>query len=383
MLNTPIGLQLPATVRFGDGCRKALPELVEAAGAKAIFVLVSRSAASAVEPLLAALRLQGCVVRVDSSTPPEPTVADFQRLCALARAEPLDCVIGIGGGSVLDVAKLIAALHDVGSPVESFFGQGLVQGRRARLICLPTTAGAGSEASPNAILLDSVARAKRAVISPHLVPDATLVDPELTHSVPPAVTAATGIDALVHCLEVYTNRHAHALVDPFALAGVRLIASALPRAFRDGRDREARAAVALGSFYGGLGLGPVNTAAVHALAYPLGSEYGLPHGLANALLLCPVWEFNASAAPRRHAEVARALGVAPGLSDEESIAQGTVALRALCAEVGIPSSLRAVGLSEEALPGLARSALLVTRLLKNNPRELTYEDALRLYRSVF
>src|SRR4029077_16036616 len=161
----------------------------------------------------------------------------------------------------------------------------------------------------NSILLDETDELKKGVVSPYLVPDAAFIDPVLTHSVPPGVTAATGLDALTHCIEAYANKFAHPAVDVYALQGIRLIAANLLRAVRNGADAEARAKLALGSLYGGLCLGPVNTAAVHALAYPLGGRFRIAHGVANALLLPHVCRYNFSAAPERYAEISAALGV--------------------------------------------------------------------------
>ena len=215
-----------------------------------------------------------------------------------------------------------AALCDGGQDVRDVFGIGLLRGRGLALVCLPTTAGTGSEVSPNAILLDEAAHLKKGVISPHLLPDAAYVDPLLTVSVPPGVTAATGLDALTHCIEAYANRCAHPIVDVYALEGIRLISGHLLRAVRDGQDLEARERVALGSLYGGLCLAPVNTAAVHALAYPLGGEFHVAHGVANAVLLPHVLRFNLPACPDRYAAMTRAMGVAAAGPDEAAARRG-------------------------------------------------------------
>src|SRR6185312_1331641 len=191
-----------------------------------------------------------------------------------------------------------------------------VKGRSLPLICLPTTSGTGSEVSPNALLLDENTQSKKAVISPHLVPDAAFIDPALTLTVPAPVTAATGLDALTHCIEAYANRFAHPLVDTWALDGIRHIAAHLATAVREPANLEARTHLALGSLYGGLCLGPVNTAAVHALSYPLGSRHHIAHGHSNAILLPHVLRFNVPAAFGRYAEVALALGVSPQSSGE-------------------------------------------------------------------
>jgi alcohol dehydrogenase class IV len=248
---------------------------------------------------------------------------------------------------------------------------------------VPTTAGTGSEVSPNALLFDEAAVAKKAVISPALVPDTAIIDPQVMISLPPALTATTGIDALTHCLEAYANKAAHPVVDLYALNGVRLIAAHLPRAVRDGQDLEARSAVALGSLYGGLCLGPVNTAAVHALAYPLGGEFHLAHGLSIALMLPHVVRYNVPSAPARYAELARALGVTGPGSDGELAARGAGRLAELCSECGIRPGLAGHGIPADAIPRLAAEGMKVTRLLKNNPRELTLADAETIFRQAY
>ena len=196
------------------------------------------------------------------------------------------------------------------SPFGEVFGIGQLRARAVRLFCIPTTAGTGADVSPNAILIDEGESLKKGVVSPHLVPDVAIIDPALTLDLPPAVTAATGIDALVHCIEGYANRFAHPATDLYALQGIRLIGRSIETAVARGTDRAARADVMLGALYGGLCLGPVNTAAVHALSYPLGGEYRIPHGVANSLLLPYVLRFNLPAMVERYAEIALALGVA-------------------------------------------------------------------------
>ena len=314
-----------------------------------------------------------------SSIAGEPTVRDFEALMEQVRGTTLDAVIGIGGGSVLDAAKLVAVLHGQAPTARDCLGIDRLPPRRCHLACLPTTAGTGSEVSPNSILLDETDDLKKGLISPWLVPDAAYVDPELMLSVPPAVTAFTGIDALVHCIEAYANRFAHPIVDLHALEGVRLISGSLRQAVQHGGDLEARSRVALGSLYGGLCLGPVNTAAVHALAYPLGGEFKIAHGLSNALLLPHVLRFNLPAAPARYAAIARALGVETGADDAETAARGVDELTRLCADCGIPRSLGDLNVPRSAIPRMADAAMTVQRLLKNNVREVTADDARRIY----
>jgi alcohol dehydrogenase class IV len=313
----------------------------------------------------------------------EPTVAGLKRILALAQAFQPDVVIGLGGGSALDMAKLVAALLDGKQQIENVFGIGLLKGRGVLLICIPTTAGTGSEVSPNAILLDEADEMKKGVVSPWLVPDAAFVDAELSLSVPPAVTASTGLDALTHCIEAYTNRFAHPVVDTWALEGVRLISGALVDAVKDPLCLAAREKLALGSLYGGLCLGPVNTAAVHALSYPLGGKFHIAHGHANALLLPHVMRFNTPAATVRYASVAQALGAAPCPSDAAMAEVGIRQLWSLIHATGLEMRLSALGIEEDEIPHLASAGLGVTRLMKNNPRLMSQLDAEAIYRAAF
>lgn len=213
--------------------------------------------------------------------------------------------------------------------------------------------------------------------------DVAYADPKLTLTVPAKVTADTGMDALTHCIEAYTNKFAHPMVDMYALKGIELLAKNLLRAVKDGSDLEAREACALGSLYGGLCLGPVNTAAVHALSYPLGGEYHIPHGLSNAILLPSVMKFNRPANLKKYAEVAVAMGAPVGKNDDETAQNGVDFIYQLSEAVGIPSKLTDIGIPQEAVPHLAKAAMEVQRLLKNNPREVTEQDAINIYNSLY
>ena len=380
---SPLTLLQPARIHFGPGCATPAVTALARLGHRRVFLVTSPSVRAHAEVLAATLRAESVTVEIATGVPPEPTTACCEILRAAARAFAPDLVLAVGGGSVLDVAKLLAALHDRPEPVASFYGVGLLTGRRTALACVPTTAGTGSEVSPNALLFDEASVAKKAVISPALVPDTAIIDPQLMLSLPPALTATTGIDALTHCLEAYANKAAHPIVDLYALNGVRLIAAHLPRAVRDGHDLEARSAVALGSLYGGLCLGPVNTAAVHALAYPLGGEFHLAHGLSIALMLPHVVRYNLPAAPARYADLARALGVTGTGTDSALATQGADRLAALCAECGIRPGLAHQGIPADAIARLAAEGMKVTRLLKNNPRELALADAETIFRQAF
>ena len=373
---TALSLHQVPTLVFGDHALDRAQQFLHDRGIQRPFLVTSPS-----NRLRAAQLHPGA--HIDASTRREPTVAHFQALLSTARAFQPDAVIGFGGGSPLDAAKLVAALCHSTQTLDAAWGIGNLAPRRLPLLCLPTTAGTGSEVSPNAILLDEAASSKKAVISPHLVPDAAFIDPSLTHTLPPHVTAATGLDALTHCIEAYTNQHAHPLVDTWALDGIRHIAAHLPTAVREPGNAGARTHIALGSLYGGLCLGPVNTAAVHALSYPLGSRHSIPHGHANAILLPHVFQFNAATTPHRHANVAIALGAAAKRSPQATAQAGCRQLWQLIAATGLEMRLSALHIAESEIPALAAEGLAVTRLMHNNPRPMTQQDAEHIYRAAF
>ena len=390
-----ITLLQPQKIVFGTGCIQTLVEDYKKMGLRRLFVLTAPPIRPLIEGTLDELKAAGVSIEVFQDIVAEPTVNDFKKILEVARQFQADSVVGIGGGSVLDVTKLIAAFIDSDQQVEDCFGTGFIKKKGLWFACLPTTAGTGSEVSPNAILLDERDHLKKGIVSPFLIADVAYVDPKLTWTVPAKVTADTGMDALTHCIEAYTNKFAHPSVDIYALQGIRLIAANLERAVTLARDNkpadlsdnpayvEAREALAFGSLYGGLCLGPVNTAAVHALSYPLGGEFHIPHGLSNAILLPSVMKFNMPANIKRHAEVAIALGCEPGKNDEETAQRGVDFIYRLAAAVGIPDKLTALGIPQTAVDGMAKAAMQVQRLLKNNPREVTEQDARNIYNSLY
>lgn len=378
-----IALQQPQKIVFGSGCINNFVEDFQKLGFKRLFILT----APPIRPLIADMQQQleqmGVAMEVFDQIVAEPTVTDFKNILTKAQTFQADSVIGVGGGSVLDITKLVATLFDGKQQVEDCFGIGFIKEKGLWFACMPTTAGTGSEVSPNAILLDERDKLKKGIVSPFLMADVAYADPKLTLTVPAKVTADTGMDALTHCIEAYTNKFAHPMVDMYALKGIELLAKNLLRAVKDGSDLEAREACALGSLYGGLCLGPVNTAAVHALSYPLGGEYHIPHGLSNAILLPSVMKFNRPANLKKYAEVAVAMGAPVGKNDDETAQNGVDFIYQLSEAVGIPSKLTDIGIPQEAVPHLAKAAMEVQRLLKNNPREVTEQDAIDIYNSLY
>lgn len=373
----------PKRLTFGAGCATQCVDYLAALPQQRMHIVTSASGTSYSEQIAEALRRNGKTVTVDAKISAEPSIAVFHEALARAESAAAECVLGVGGGSVLDLAKLLAAFIGSAEKVEESFGIGLLKGRSCHLVCMPTTAGTGSEVSPNAILLDEDAQLKKGVVSPYLVPDATFIDPRFTETMPPAITASTGLDAIAHCLEAYTNKFSHPLVDLYAVRGMELGFRYLLRAIENPHDMEAREAMALTSLYGGLCLGPVNTAAAHALAYPLGGRYHIAHGVSVALLLPHVFRFNAEGTPERHAGLAPVFGVPEqqsALSTAWACADHLDELTRLC---GVERNLSKYGIAESEVPELAQAAMTVQRLLGNNPRTMKEADCETIYRQCF
>jgi len=367
---------------FGPGVSARIGEDLVQAGIGSALIVTTGAIRAAVEPIADAIRSKGIRVAIWEDRNQEPTLDDFNACLEAARGADAQAVLGIGGGSSMDIAKLVAALVDGQQDIRAVQGTGLLAGRSLWLGCVPTTAGTGSEVSPIAIVLDENDALKKGVVSRHLVPDAAYVDPLLTLTMPSSVTAATGLDALTHCIEAYANKFAHPMVDTWALEGVRLVMRSLLPAIRDGQDIAARTDMARASLYGGLCLGPVNTAAVHALAYPLGGEFHVPHGISNAVLLPHVLAFNLPAATERYAEIARVAGATE--DGTQSLARRALEMvEQLCRDCGVSMRMRDHGVPADALDRMTDGAMTVTRLLERNPREVSWEDARRIYDAAY
>ena len=294
-------------------------------------------------------------------------------------------IIGFGGGSSLDVAKLVALLACTPQALTEAYGLGRARGPRLPLILVPTTAGTGSEATAVAVVTTGAAE-KMGVVSPLIIPDVALLDPELTLGLPPAVTAATGIDAMVHAIEAFTsiNPNNSPVSKALAREALALLGANIRKAVTQGSDLGAREAMLNGSLLAGMAFANASVGAVHALAYPLGGHYHLPHGLTNALVLPEVLRFNAPACAPAYAELAPILFADAPAGGVEARAEFFVsALAGLCMDLGIPPRLRDAGVPQEALPMLARDAMNQTRLLVNNPRPVNEADALAIYERAF
>ncbi len=359
-----------APVLVGLGARRVL--LVTDAG-------VER--AGLTDPALAGLREAGLAVTVFRDVVADPPVPVVLAAAKAARDFRADAVLGIGGGSPLDTAKLAALLAASDQPLDAMYGVGNATGPRLPLVLVPTTAGTGSEVTPIAIVTTGDSE-KKGIVSPVLLPDAAVLDPDLIAGLPRPVTAATGIDAMVHAIEAYTSRHRkNPISDALAREALVLLWRGLPRAWADGSDRAARRDTLLGATMAGMAFANAPVAAVHALAYPIGARFHVAHGVSNALMLPHVLRFNLPAAEREYAELAALLD--PALADRpmaERAAALPAMLARLCHDLAVPGRLTEVGIAANDLPALAEDAMRQTRLLVNNPREVTLDDALSLYR---
>lgn len=382
---TPFIFNTSPSIIFGSGEISKIGTLArQRLGQRLLFVTdAGVMKAGLAEQALAHLRDAGCMISLFDEVIADPPEAIIER--GVSAARNLDGVIGFGGGSSMDVAKLIALLAKSGEALASIYGVGLAKGPRLPLLLVPTTAGTGSEVTPISIVTTGK-HEKKGVVSPLILPDVALLDPELTYGLPPAVTAATGIDAMVHAIEAYasTSANNNPVSKILAREALRLMGQNLLLAVRDGHHRGARSAMLLGAMLAGQAFANSPVAAVHALAYPLGGHYHIPHGLSNALVLPEVLRFNADHNGALYAEIA--LDVFPELSTiaaPQRSAAFAQKLYDLAAQCGLPTRLRDAGVKAESLPLLAEDAMKQTRLLVNNPRPLTYDDALMIYQKVW
>ncbi|MES2968430.1 MAG: iron-containing alcohol dehydrogenase [Pseudomonadota bacterium] len=367
-----ITLHQPKRLEFGAGAAARLGEFAQPYAR--ILVLATPHTAG----LVSRLGLPADVT-VFTDVPPEPDDVALDHALTVARAVRPDLVVGLGGGSVMDVAKLVAVLWDGAQTLADVIGPNKVAQRLSALVQVATTAGTGSEAGIRALVTNSATKAKMAVESPLMLADLAILDPELTFTVPAAVTAATGIDAMAHCVEAFTNIRAHDLIDGYARLGFGLVGRYLARCVANGTDAEARGGMMLASYYGGLCLGPVNTAAGHALAYPLGTRLGLPHGLANAIIFPHVLAFNAPVRPEKTAEVMAALGLTPSTEPGVVLEQAA----GFCRSLGVEMRLSAHGAKADDLGQWAAEAHAIRRLMDNNPRDLSVAQVEGIYRAAF
>ncbi len=332
-----------------------------------------------VAPIITSLEKNSFAVSTFSDVVADPPEAIVFTAVAGAKQQQIELVIGLGGGSSMDVAKLIAILASGEQTLATMYGIGNVKGGRLPLIQIPTTAGTGSEVTPIAIVTTG-ATTKMGVVAPQLYADIAILDAELTLGLPGKITAATGIDAMVHAIEAYTTKHKkNPLSDMLAKQALTLLWANIDEACTDGTNIDARQAMLLGAMLAGQSFANAPCAAVHALAYPIGGIFHVPHGLSNSLVLPHVLRFNSRDAADLYAELATIIAPEAQGSAEERTEALIEAMEALASRVGIATRLRDVGIQEKDLDQLATDAMLQTRLLGNNPRTMTFDDARAIY----
>ncbi|MEL6059900.1 MULTISPECIES: iron-containing alcohol dehydrogenase [unclassified Methylobacterium] len=378
----PFTFQTTPNVLFEAGASSKLPEIVGSFGAKRVLLVTDRGVRGAglTRAAETALKAAGLTLDVYEDVVADPPSTVIEAAAKRARELGTDLVLSIGGGSALDTAKLVAYLVKSDEPLDSIYGVGLAKGDRLPLILVPTTAGTGSEVTPISIVTTPTTE-KKGVVAPKLLPDWAVLDPELTLGLPSHVTAATGIDAMVHAIEAFTSKNRkNPISDQLAKQALALLSANIRTACTDGKNLEARSGMLLGSMLAGMAFANAPVAAVHALAYPVGAIFHVPHGLSNALVLMGVMRFNLSHAEALYAELAPILDpAAADLPQPEAAKRFVDSLDAICRDCKVPASLAEVGVGRQDLERMASDAMKQTRLLVNNPRELTYDDAFRIY----
>ena len=331
------------------------------------------------------LEAAGCEVAVFDQVAPDPSSALVERAVKQAQGFKADGVLGLGGGSSLDAAKLVALLINSEQPLEDLYGTDKALGQRTPLVLMPTTSGTGSEVTWVSVITDAQQR-KQAVYSPQLLPDVAILDPQLTLGLPAKVTAATGLDAMVHAIEAYTSRtRKNPISDGLATAALALLGANLPKVLANGQDLEARTAMLQGSLMAGMAFVNASVAAIHALAYPLGARFHIPHGHANALVMAPVIRFNLASAQRHYAELAAHLLPGQHFDNEASAAEAFVqAVEGLVKDSGLEQRLSNLNVDQASLPVMASEVVVgIRRLIDSNPCDMTEQDVEAIYRSIY
>ena len=384
MDNKIISLRTPQLILAGLGASERLGQEAKAVGAKKALMVTDKGVmdSGTGRKIKELLEKDGIGVEVFDRVLSDPDIACLEDCLQMAKKGPYDLFIGVGGGSPMDIASITSVMLTNPGTVYDYFGVNLVKNPGVPTILIPTTAGTGAEATPNAILTDTKERLKKAVVSPYILPRVAIVDPLLTLSMPPSVTSSSGIDALTHAIESYTSNNATLLTDLFAREAMILIGRSLRTAVANGNRVEARYDMSIGSFFAGVSLANAGVTAVHALAYPLGGQFNVPHGIANGLLLPYVMEFNVLGNIQKFAQVARFLGEkVESMTLLEQAYQASRAVKAIYRDLKIPQSLTELNVPKEAIPGMAKAAINATRLMVNNPRTMSVQDIENIYRN--
>jgi len=372
----------PHLILAGIGSIERLPEEAKALKAKKALLVTDKGVieSGVAEKVRDLLKNAGITTDTFDKVISDPDIACAEACVAMAKKGKYDLTLGVGGGSPMDIASVASVMCTNPGRIHDYLGVNLVKKPGIPTILIPTTAGTGAEATPNAILTDVEEKLKKAVVSPYIFPTVAIVDPLLTVSMPPAVTSSSGIDALTHAIETYTSNNANILSELFSKEAIIRIGRSLRTAVANGNNMEARYDMSIGSLYAGIAITNAGTTAVHALAYPLGGTFNVAHGIANGLLLPYVMEFNVLGDIPKFAQIAQFLGEkVDHLPLLEQAYHGVQVVKAIYGDLKIPQSLTELKIPKEAIPEMAKAAINVTRLMANNPREMTVEDIERIY----
>jgi len=376
----------PTQIHFGVGTIDQLPHVIEQLKGSNVFLVADPGLKQAgiIKKISSVLRRKKIPYTLYDNVAPEPGLKLADQGAKLAKKNKADCVVGVGGGSALDVAKAVSILLTNGGKAEDYLGLDKIPLAGVPKIMIPTTAGTGAEVTFTAVFINEKTNSKGGMNGSPLYPDAAILDPALTLSLPPAVTATTGIDAFTHALEAFVSTQAHTISDMYAIEAMSLISGNLGTAYANGLNLEARSAMLMGSLLGGKALATAGVGLVHAMAYPLGGMFNTPHGLANAVLLPYVVEYNIIGNPEKFAFIAQLMGYeVEGLPLRDAAQFAVDAIHQLNADINIPASLEALNIPSDKIPEMAKIALTVTRPVENNPRRPTLEDVMAIYEAAF
>lgn len=376
-------LKLPGNVYSGENAMDEMVPIIKGRHKRvAVFTDQGVCNSSAFDLPLTVLKTAGVDIEIIDELTAEPTCDQAQSIIDRFRETNAGLIIAIGGGSIMDVAKLASVTASGRYGVRDLIAKPYLAQKKVETVMIPTTAGTGSEATPNSIVALPEKEVKVGIVSEAMVADYVVLDSAMTRTLPPAIAASTGIDALCHAVECFTSRKANDISDLFSLQSIKLIFASIERAYQDPVADEARRNMLLASFYGGAAIASSGTTAVHALSYPLGGKYHIPHGVANALLLMPVMRFNRDACVNEFAKMYDVLNPDPLLNIEEKADWVLDAIEMLIKRLELPASLASYGITRDSVDALVAAGMEQQRLLANNKRVITADDAQMLYEEI-
>ena len=380
---TQYSLKMPKQVFGGENSLDRLAECLQGVKKAAVFTDAGIEGAGLLEPVLARMKNADIPYDILKDLPPEPTYSQAQALVDAFKSSGCDYIIAVGGGSVMDTAKLASLCATDEYGIKELLDEPLKARKTIKTLMIPTTAGTGAEATPNAIVAVPEKELKVGIVNPEMIADTVILDPEMIKKLPRKIAASTGVDALCHAIECFTGNKANPFSDIFALEALDLILNNIERACDDPEAIREKINMQLGSFYAGIAITASGTTAVHALSYPLGGKYHIAHGVSNAILLMPVMRFNESACREKFAAAYdRCIRPKKHLDTEGKSNAVLEKMDGIVKHLNIPTSLAEFGVPKEDLEGLVKAGMEVQRLLTNNMREVTAEDARKIYQEV-